>query len=190
MKQIEYTISVGTGTTVSSEPYDDAIINFNFGVDFKKDILSSSNAKSKVYGLIGAHLTQRGGQMGNTLDEWLEAGNSYRITQINVPLHVGYKRVFKNNWRVFIDVGPYNGFNSNCHFSDGFGQNDYILESKKLDFGLGGNFGICFKKFGFGFGIDKGLMNIARFSSEEMGISNEMWSAVSYIRLQWTFNKQ
>ena len=35
-QQFEYTISIGYGTTVASEPFDKAIFNLNAGVDVKK----------------------------------------------------------------------------------------------------------------------------------------------------------
>lgn len=35
-QQLEYTISIGYGTTSSSEPFDKAIFNLNAGIDAKK----------------------------------------------------------------------------------------------------------------------------------------------------------
>ncbi len=190
LKQFEYTISVGFGTTASSDPYDGAVFNINAGVDVKKDILSFSNGKGRLYGLVGLHFTQRGGQMSNMLDDMMSSGNSFREVQYNIPIHVGYKYVFKNNSRFFVDFGPFIGINGNCSLSEGYGEKDYVLESKPLDFGLGGNMGFCFKKFGIGVGTDKGFLNIAKFSSERENISKNLKSSVFYMRLQWTFGKQ
>ncbi|MGM9840815.1 MAG: outer membrane beta-barrel protein [Candidatus Limisoma sp.] len=190
LKQFEYTISAGFGTTASSDPYDLAIVNINAGVDVKKNILSFSDNKGRLYGLVGLHFTQRGGKMSSNLDDMMSSGNSFREVQFNIPIHVGYKYVFKNDTRLFVDLGPYIGVNGNCSLSEGYGECDYELKSKPLDFGIGGNIGVCFKKFGLGIGFDKGFLDIAELSSEEMGISKKLKSAVSYIRLQWTFGKQ
>lgn len=190
LKQFEYTISVGFGTTASSEPYDAAVFNFNAGVDVKKDFLFFSENKARVYGLVGVHFTQRGGKMGITLDDMMTSGNSFREIQFNIPFHVGYKYVFNNNNRFFVDFGPFIGINGKCTLSEGYGNNDYQLESNPLDFGLGGNLGFCFKKFGISLGLDKGFLNIAKFSSETKNVSKDLKSGVFYFRFQWTYNKQ
>lgn len=190
LKQFEYTLSVGFGTTALSEPYDEAIFNFNAGIDVKKDFISFSNENVKLYGLAGLQLTQRGGKIDTSIDGWLASGNSLRITQINIPVYVGLKYTFKNDWRIFVDCGPYIGYNTSSHLSEGFGDNDYVIKTKDIDAGLGFNMGICFKRFGLSFGLQEGLLSIAEFKSETMEMSKDLKSTGFYFKFQWTFNKQ
>ena len=196
IKQFEYTINAGFGTTASSDPYDNAIINWNAGIDIKRDILSiSKSKKSRIYGLLGVHYTQRGGKNGTGIEDMITYGNSFRVNQVNVPLHIGYKHVFKNNNRFFVDIGPFIGFNSKCDLGDGYGEDrfnsEYKLESKSVEFGLGGNIGFCLKRFGISMGYDSGLTNIAKFSNKNSYYNNtyDLKSQVFYFRLQWTINK-
>ena len=190
-KLFEYTVSIGVGTTASDSPYDNAVVNVNAGVDIKKVFKSFSNDKAKLYGLTGLHFTQHGGKTSNLLDDMMTSGNSFRQIHLNIPIHVGLKYKINDNFQLFADLGPYIGYNGKCSFSEGYGHHDFVMESKAFDFGIGGNIGICFKKFGISIGLDKGFLDIAKFSSEEDNISKNLKSkGVAYIRLQWTFNKQ
>lgn len=191
LNQFEYTVSVGFGVTMADDPYDNSVLTFNAGVDVKKVFKSLSNDRAKLYGLVGLHVAQHGGKNSNLLDKMMESGNSFRQTQFNIPIHAGLKYIINENFHLYADLGPYIGFNCGCSLSEGYGNNDFVLESKPLDLGIGGNFGVCFKRFGIGLGLDKGFLDIAKFSSEESDISKNLKSSgIAYVKLQWTFNKK
>lgn len=190
-QQLEYTISIGYGTTSSSEPFDKAIFNLNAGIDAKKVFKSLADDKVRLYGMTGLHFSQHGGKKSNDFMDMTQSGNSFRQTQFNIPIHVGVKYIINEKFHLFADFGPYIGLNTSCSLSDGYNDKGYKLESKPLDIGIGGNFGVCFKKFGLGIGIDKGFLDIAEYSNEDRGHSESIKSnGVFYFKLQWTFNKQ
>lgn len=189
-KQLEYTVNAGFGTSVTNAPYDSQIFSFDVGLDVKKDIKSFYNDKLGLYGLVGFHVSRRGGTMSNEVLESTESGNSVETYQYSIPLHVGLKYKFKNNWRLFFDFGPYIGINPTVELSEGYGHTDYELKSKSMDAGIGGNFGVCFKKFGISIGFEKGFLDIAKFSSESEDISTGLKTMVAFMKFQWTFNKQ
>ncbi len=191
LKLFEYTINVGLGRTASTTPYDQSKVTMDFGVDVKKDITSFSNDKFMLYGLVGFHFSPRGGKMDNMLDGAGSAsGNDFKESQFNIPIHVGVKYKINDKFKLFADAGPFIGINGSAELGSGYGHNDYVLESNPLDFGLGLNLGVCFKKFGISVGLDKGFLNIAKFSSEEKNISENLKSSCINIKLQWTFNQK
>lgn len=190
-QQFEYTISIGYGTTVASEPFDKAIFNLNAGIDVKKVFKSLAEDKVRLYGMTGLHFSQHGGKKSNDIMDMTEEGNSFRQSQFNIPIHAGVKYIINEKFHLFADFGPYIGLNTSASLSQGYGNNDYKLESKPLDVGIGCNFGICFKKFGLGIGFDKGFLDIAEYSrGDDYSSESIKSSGVFYFKLQWTFNKQ
>lgn len=144
-----------------------------------------------MYGLVGLHYTGRGGKISSIIGGAGDAsGNDFTEGQVNIPLHVGLKYKINDKFKVFADVGPFIGINGSATLGSGYGSNDYELKSNALDFGLGGNIGVCFKKFGLSLGADKGFLDIAKFSSKEKNISTGLKSSSFYIRLQWSFNQK
>lgn len=190
LKLFQYTLSVGYGSTVSNEPFDTPGLNFNAGLDIQRDFLSFKENKFNTYGMVGVHLTSKGGKRGSSVDEWMESGNKFLVHQITVPIHVGFKFNFKKSY-LFVDAGPYTSFNRGSTISEGYGRDYYVIDPYPVECGIGFNMGICFKRFGLSAGIDKGLTNLAKYIEDEDRPKEytNLKSMAAYLRLQWTFNR-
>lgn len=186
-KQCQYTISVGYGTSTTNDPFSDPKVTLNAGLDIQKDFMSFKESKYNLYWLTGVHFVLKGGKQDSTVDGWLSSGNDFTIPQGSIPIHVGAKLNIKRSY-LFFDAGPFVSFCGSAALSEGYGNAGYTIESKPVEFGVGVNLGVCFKKFGLSFGCDKGLSNLAKYIEDgEKGQNLKSYAA--YARLQWTFNR-
>lgn len=190
-RNLEYTVSAGYGSTIGDDPFDNAILTFNAGVDVKANLKSFKDGKYDLYGLVGVLYTQRGGKQGILVQDWADAGNSIRINRVSIPLYAGIRWKISKNSRLFLDLGPYVGFNLGSNISSGYGSAGYKLEDKKFDVGLGGNIGFAYRKFGVSIGLDKGFLPSAKYIPGGSKESSKNIKTMScYIKLQLTFNRQ
>lgn len=188
---VKYDISVGLGTRVSNEPFDEARFGFHLGVDAKKAIKSFSEGKFDTFGMIGLHFVQKGGKQSNDFMEMLETGNSFSVNQLSIPIHGGITYNLKKG-SLFLDLGPYLAFGIGGTDMEGF-------ERKAIDFGIGFNLGYNFKKLAFSIGYDKGFTNIATYevtannnSTSDLSIGDKynLKGNAMYMTLRWTLGKK
>lgn len=187
---VAYKVSLGIDGRYSSAPFDQGKIGVHLGVDALKPIESFFNEKIDVYGLLGLHFVQKGGKQSSNLFFMLEDGNSFGINQLSIPIHGGIAYNF-SKCNLFFDFGPYLAFGVGGSDFDGFVR-------KSVDFGVGFNLGLQFKRFGLGFGYDKGFTNIAEYEvlyennatgSLMEGEKFNLKSQAVYITLSWTFGQ-
>lgn len=190
LSDVKYDVSVGFGIRSSNAPFDVSKFGFHIGVDAIKPIKSFANDKVDTYGLLGLHFVQKGGKQSSDFMDMMERDNSFTVNQLSIPIHAGAKYSFKR-CSVFLDAGPYIAF--------GIGGSDMEgLERKVLDFGIGLNAGIKFKRFGISFGFDKGFTNIAQYTMPNDHVKEELKageicnlkSTTSYIAFRWTLGKK
>lgn len=190
LKQFDYTVSVSLVSRSASNPFDDAKLGFDIGIDAKKNIKSYLEDKVDVYGLVGLHYVKKGGKQSSDFMDLMSAGNDFGISQFSIPIHAGGTYNFKK-CQLYLDLGPYLAF--------GFGGTDIEgLSTKCVDFGIGFNIGCKFKKkFGIGVGVDKGFTKIAEYEvttennptgNLNIGDKYSLKSMTGYIRFQWTFS--
>lgn len=188
---VKYTLSVGMIGRYASYPFDDNKLGLNIGVDAKKNIKSYLEDKVDVYGLVGLHFVQKGGRQSTDFMDILEAGNTFNLRQLSIPIHAGGTYNFKK-WQLFLDLGPYMAFKLGGTDIEG-------LTTKAFDFGFGFNLGCKFKKkFGISLGMDKGFTKIADYEVTSdndptgkltVGDKYSLKGTAAYLRLQWTFGK-
>lgn len=188
---VKYDISVGLGTRVSNEPFDEAKFGFHLGADAKKTIKSFSKGKFDTFGMIGLHFVQKGGKQSTDFMEMLESGNSFSVNQLSIPIHGGIAYNFKKG-SLFFDFGPYLAFGIGGTNMEGF-------ERKAIDLGIGFNLGYKFKKFAFSIGYDKGFTNIGTYEVTNdnnpthdltTGDKYNLKGNAMYMSLRWTLGKK
>lgn len=188
---LSYKATLGLGIKYSNTPFDKGKIGLHLGIDALKPLKSFYNNKVDLYGTLGLHFVQKGGKQGTDLESMLEEGNSFKVSQFSVPIHGGITYNF-NKCKLFLDLGPY--------FAFGIGGSSFEgLKRKSIDLGIGINWGIQFKKFGLGFGVDKGFTNIAEYevlddnnSTGDLaeGDKFKLKGKAIYINLSWILGKK
>ncbi len=173
---MKYDFSVGMGTRSASEPFDNAVLSFNLGVDAIKPIKSFKNDKIDLSGFVGLHFVRKGGKQSTDIMDSYNADNKLNVSQLSVPIHVmGSYNL--NKCSVFLDFGPYIAF--------GIGGSDFEeLERSGVEFGLGGTVGARFSRLGVSFGLDGGLTSTAKYKGDKIKCLG------CYIDLRWYIGKK
>ncbi len=176
LSNFTYDVSVGMVSCKSSEPYDKSKMGIQFGLDVKRNIKSFKDGKFDTYGLVGFHIQSNG---GNTWDkEWTDFDDTKSFTygEFVIPIHGGF-RYNLSKVKLFIDLGPFIGFHTGGSDFDG-------LETKPIDFGVGVNFGVKFKKVALNMGLSKGFLTVAKYDSDNLKTQSVTLSLV------WSFGKK
>jgi hypothetical protein len=102
---------------------------------------------------------------------WKVDGEAGNAGYINLPIHVGYKLNFTDNFLGFAEVGPYFAYGITGNMMDIDGIN-------KFDVGIGARIGVEFSKFQVHIGYDYGLTDLA--DVEDAAKNTNIMVGVSY----------
>lgn len=180
VSDIDYDVTVGFGSSACDKYYDKGKSGLTVGIDARKPIFHYPNEASTIYGLVGLHYVIKGGSDSN--DIWNSSQNKKLVaTHLQLPIHPGFSYQFKK-FSLYIDFGPYIG----VKIGENSENNKSKTELSSMEFGVGSNLGIRFKRFAIGFGSERGLTKFATYidsTDGEMNLKNN----TGHIDLKWTF---
>jgi hypothetical protein len=182
LKDVRFDLSVGYGTKVSNEVYTKAAFTLHAGLDAIIPIKSFKDDKFTVSGLTGVHYVQKGGKISNDAMEFFDDRNSLSIHQLSIPFHAMGSVNFKK-CSLFMDFGPYLAFRVGGD-DQSKEVHDDMVESNTIDYGVGFNMGVRFKRFGLSVGWDIGLANMAKYT-EYGGDAFNLKGSAMYMSLRW-----
>jgi len=193
--KFDYDVEVGVGIRGANAPFDNGTFGIQrIGANATLPFKTFAKDKMDLYGTLGVMYGKKGGSLFNDFDDF-GSDNKLKLTQVEIPIHVGLQYALGQKTKLFLDLGPYVGIGVGGKFGlDEEGDEEMLKNG--IDVGVGANFGFKFKTFILGFGYEKGFTNAAELTipkyfegndSLKEGKTYGIRSQVYYVSLRWTF---